>query len=170
MKRYKPTLILITILLCIFFSWIEYNELNKDPFYSDSGWDVRRFPLLRPYEMVNNDHGNLGWSVTLYVDPSEKEFYYYINIHDITKFAVENNVIMAYTQYPEEVDKDAGEKTLYWFVIIPDQKIETGFDTENGFLEYIQTYGIDKPAWLEPDKVYEQFDKTGCLIWIPDCE
>jgi len=171
MKRFKSIIFLIALLLCIFFSWKEYNKLIRDPFYSDSGWDVRRFPLLKPYEMINNDHGILGWSVTLYVDPSEKEIYYYINIHDITKFAIENNIIMVYTQYPEQVDEDVGEKILSWFVIIPDQKIETGFDTEIDFLEYIQAYGMeDQPVWLEPNKVYEQFDQTGYLIWIPSCE
>jgi hypothetical protein len=134
-----------------------------------------RIPLTKPYEILKIDYKkpgwwSLGWSINLHVSPSEKEVYYYQAIHDIRKFAIEDGVIMAYTTYPQEVDLDVGQKVLYWFVIVPDQKIETGFDTEDEFLSYIQTYGIQQPDWIEPDRAYEQFYETGCLDWIPDCK
>jgi hypothetical protein len=77
---------------------------------------------------------------------------------------------MVYATYPQEVDTDVGQKVLYWFVIVPDKKIETGFEMEAEFLSYIQTYGIEQPQWIEPESTYEQFAETGCLEWIPDCK
>ncbi len=176
MKRYKLIAIIIALLLlCIFTNWARYSRVNKDPFYNDPGWDAMRIPLIKPYEMLKLDqkleiNQKLGWSITLHVSPSEKEVYYYLDIHDINKIAIKNGVIMAYTNYTQEVDTNAGEKVLYWFVIIPNKKIETGFDAEAEFLNYVQTYGIQQPPWVEPDAAYKQFDETGCLEWIPGCK
>lgn len=133
-----------------------------------------RIPLMKPYEMLKLNqqleiNRKLGWGIQLHVSPSEKELYYYSAIYDIQKFAIENGVIMVYATYPQEVDTDVGQKVLYWFVIVPDKEIETGFDMEAEFLSYIQTYGIELPRWIEPERAYEQFYKTGCLDWIPTC-
>ncbi len=108
--------------------------------------------------------------MNLHVSPSEKEIYYYLAIHDIKKIAVEDEIILVYTNYQQEIDENIGQKNLNWFVIVPAQNIETGFDRESEFLNYIQTYGIQKPDWIEPDVAYKQFVKTRCLGWIPNCK
>jgi hypothetical protein len=63
-----------------------------------------------------------------------------------------------------------GEVYLHWFVIIPKEKIETGFEKENDFQIYIQQYGIESPNWLDPTDLFHQFDLTWCLDWIPACQ
>ncbi len=77
---------------------------------------------------------------------------------------------MIYTNYQQEIDKNVDQKILNWFVIVSAQNIEIGFDREVEFLNYIQTYGVQKPNWIEPDVTYKQFSKTGCLEWIPNCK
>lgn len=177
MKR-KPALFFLLIVgigLCGFLILRLQKNLNQSPFYTDLGGDAMRIPLVKPYEIVKIDRKQvgwwtLGWSMNLHVSPSEKEIYYYNAIHDIKKFAVENEIIMIYTNYQQEIDKDVGQKNLNWFVIAPAQNIETGFDREAEFLNYIQTYGIQEPDWTEPDVAYKQFGETGCLEWIPNCK
>ena len=102
--------------------------------------------------------------------PNSQEEYGY-GIRELEKFAVKNDVIMAYSAY---VDSDANiyiqDNYYHWFVLIPDKEIAEGFHTEDKFLQYIQTLGVDDPDWQTPDEAYEKFKKTGCLEWIPDCK
>lgn len=168
--------ILVPILLIIF-SFLGLSWMESVPFYKNSGdIDSMRIPLIEPYKAVklNGSSGEKnGWSIDLIIPPEEKEIYYYTYLYDVTKVAVENNVIMAYS--PDSIsltddDKRVGQKVLYWFVIVPDQKIETGFETEEEFLTYIHTLGIESPSWIETNEAYRQFVKTRCLDWIPDCK
>lgn len=99
-----------------------------------------------------------------------KEIYWYTGLHDVQKIAVVEGVILVYTPYEPLVAKDVGQKVLNWFVIIPDKGIETGFDNENDFLEYLQEYGINEVSWETPDVLYQRFLDTGCLDWIPGCQ
>ena len=176
MKRSQLfSVLFITVVLSACSIGTLQDQKNKDSFYSDLGGDAMRIPLIKPYEMLKLNqqleiNRKLGWGIQLHLSPSEKELYYYNAIYDIQKIAIENGIIMVYSIYPQEVDADAGQKVLYWFVIIPDKKIETGFDTEAEFLSYLQSHGIEQPQWLRPDKAYEQFYETGCLNWIPDCK
>lgn len=141
---------------------------GSDPFYSSSGdWDSIRIPLIKPYEAISIGS---GWNIQLHVSPLDKEIYWYINLSNVENIAVENNVIMVYTRYRQDVVEEAGQKVLYWFVIIPDKRIETGFDNEDDFLRYIQKYGVSEVAWESPDTLYQRFLHTGCLKWIPGCQ
>jgi hypothetical protein len=160
----------VGILLLIIACSTVTRHYSDDPFYSSVGdWDSSRFPLIKPYEVVNLEMGN-GWGIGLNVSPSVKGIYWYLGINDVQKIAVANDVILVYTQYKPDVDEEAGQKVLYWFVIIPDKKIETGFDNENDFLKYVQEYGINKPAWQTPHAIFQRFQETGCLEWIPGCQ
>lgn len=177
MKRQQTIILLLIIAigLCDFLILRSQKNINQAPFYTDLGGDAMRIPLVKPYEIVKIDREKvgwwtLGWSMNLHVLPSEKEIYYYSAIHDIKKIAIEDEIILIYTNYQQEIDKDVGQKVLNWFVIVPAQNIETGFDREAEFLNYIQTYGIQKPNWIEPDVAYKQFVKTRCLEWIPNCK
>lgn len=163
------------VLLCACSTRTLRDNNNKDPFYTDLGGDAMRLPLIKPYEILKLNqqleiNRKLGWGIQLQIAPSEKELYYYNAIYDIQKFALEDGVIMVFATYPQEVDTDVGQKILYWFVIVPDKSIEIGFETDAEFLNYVQHYGIEQPSWTEPDAAYEQFYKTACLDWIPDCK
>lgn len=145
------------------------TDINQDPFYRDKGgWDSTRFPLIKPYYviMVNRDG---DWQIPLPAEITSKEMYYYISLRYIEQIAVENDVIMIYTPFMEIVDESIGQKVLHWFVLVPEKKVEVGFDNEADFLKYINSYGIDDPVWRKPDSIYEQFSKTRCLDWIPKC-
>jgi len=135
-----------------------------------------RIPLIDPIE-VNRLNSSSSWDIELqpcmwFNFPNSQGLYYlYGHIHSPEKFAVENGVIMAYSSY---VDKDADayiqDNFFHWFVMVPDEKITKGFQTEDAFLEYIQTLGVEDPDWQTPDEAFDTFLETGCLAWIPDCE
>ena len=148
-----------------------FPQIHEDLFYNDTGeFDSFRFPLIKPYYMVYLDK-EFSWQMPFLSDSPSKNMYYYYNLHGIRKLAVKNGVIMVYTPYIEDnIDTSIGQKIFHWFVIVPSQNIENGFESEEEFLKYIHTLGIDKPLWIEPDTAYNQFSKTGCLDWIPGCK
>jgi hypothetical protein len=147
---------------------ITYHQ--QDPFYRNgSEWDHLRFPLIKPYYVIYISDKN-GWQIPLETDPSWRDFYYYFTLQDIQKISVEKGVIMIYTPYKQLVEESVGEKVLYWFVFVPNQEIEMGFDNEEDFLAYIQQYDIQQPSWRTPDDILKEYDDTGCLDWIPDCK
>jgi hypothetical protein len=156
---YVSRIVLFTILLsgCNLFA-----DRNQDPFYEDSGdLDYARFPLIKPYDaVISND--KYGWQIMLRASPPPKDIYYYYTVHDVGEIAVEGDIIMIYTPFTEQVDESVGHKVLHYFFIVPNKNLETGFVSETDFLNYIQTYGIEQPNWLEPDEVYKQFENTGC--------
>jgi hypothetical protein len=141
---------------------------GNDPFYSSSGdWDSIRVPLIKPYEAISIGS---GWNIQLHISPFDKEIYWYINLSKVEKIAVENNVIMVYTRHKQDVVEEAGQKVLYWFVIIPAEKIETGFDNEDDFLRYVREFNINNVSWESPDDLHQMFLHSGCLEWIPGCQ
>jgi hypothetical protein len=150
---------------------------HADPFYNvNDDFSMPRIPLIKPIEAERLD-GSSPWGVFLPDGPSvrvpdrEGIVYYDYNIEELEKFAVSNGIIMAYSVY---VNKDADayiqENYYYWFVVIPEKKISDGFHTEDQFRQYIQTLGIENLDWQTPDEAFDQFRRTGCLEWIPDCK
>jgi hypothetical protein len=164
---------MLTMLLVGFGLFKLYENTPKESFYQNSGdWDAYYIPLVKPYKAVRLVQG-VDWDIELYVAPTQKDMYYYLHINDVNKIAVKNKVIMVYAPNSILLDEDEiriGQKVLPWFVIVPDKKIEIGFDNEDGFLKYIQEYGIKEPAWENPDSIFQKFQKTGCLDWIPNCK
>jgi hypothetical protein len=147
----------------------QFRHQSSDPFYSNySDWDAIRFPLIKPYEAVKANE-EVGWTINLPISPYENGIPNYLNIYHPEMVSVKNNVIMVYTTYQPIDILTLGDKVLYWFVLLPDEKKETGFDNESEFLSYIKKYGVDKPSWQSIDSVYEQFYETGCLDWMLDC-
>lgn len=107
----------------------------------------------------------------LWVSIPNSQVVYPYNIEELEKFAVQSGVIMAYSSYiNKEADSYIQDNYYHWFVIIPEKEIAEGFHTEDEFRDYIQTLGIQDSDWQRPDEAYEQFKKTGCLEWIPDCK
>lgn len=149
---------------------------HVDPFYNVNRDDypLLHLPLINPVEAKRLD-GRTPWRVFIHYGlgvsiPNSQQVYLY-NIEELEKLAVQTGVIMAYSAY---VDKEAEpyiqENYFHWFVIIPEKEISEGFQTEDAFLEYIQSLGDLDIDWQTPDDAYEQFKQTGCLEWIPDCE
>jgi hypothetical protein len=146
---------------------------NPDSFYSiyDEGFFGKiRFPLIKPYEVTKATEES-GWVFELITESTDPDSNIagYHQLRHIEKVALKNGVIMAYTPYIIPYMAGSRDKLLHWFVIIPDKKIETGFETEEDFLAYVKDYGIDKPDWMDTKSAFDQFRKTGCLDWIPDC-
>jgi len=149
---------------------------DSTPFYKKTGdFDARFLPLIAPYKAMKpfGESGDRnGWYIDLIVDDRGPKMSVYMQISQVEKVAVSNGVIMAYSQEIINLSKqerDAGLANLHWFVIVPAGRIEIGFETEEDFLAYIKKYGIDKPVWMDTQSAYDQFRKTGCLDWIPDC-
>lgn len=147
---------------------------HDDSFYNYSG-DIGylRLPLIKPYYMDFMDDDR-GWGLRLddgFEAPPPNDNWTYLTIYGINKLSVIDGVIMAYSPYvSNRADKNIRDNFLHWFVIVPDKRIEAGFETEGEFFDYIYQLGIQKPEWLDPFDAFKEFEKTGCLDWIPDCE
>jgi hypothetical protein len=62
----------------------------------------------------------LGWGIALHGEPSTRNFLHYLYLQDVSKIAVENGVIMAYTPYTKQIALDNEQKSeLHWFILIP---------------------------------------------------
>jgi len=149
---------------------------HADRFYNYDDFSLNRIPLIKPID-VERLNSSEPWSIMLlpamWVDfpDSQGRYYPYSRVHEPEKFAVKTGVIMAYSPY---VDKKAAayiqENFYHWFVMVPDKEITKGFQTEDEFREYIRSLGVQDPDWHTPDETFQQFRRTGCLEWIPDCE
>ena len=160
---------LVTVLLFLGSSLFACS--TDKPFYKQgSGSDYLRFPLLEPYYAIKLDEKH-GWVIPLHIKQPKRNFWYYLDIQDVSKIAVENGVIMVYSEYPKPIEVVAGGETkvLHWFILIPDIT-ETGLETEDEFNLALEQYEITQPVWEDPTEILQKFDQTGCLVWIPDCK
>ncbi len=142
---------------------------RRDSFYvgaMHSSGDSSRLPLLNPYVgMLPNGSGSREWYIDLeYFNKQQDDpLRDYVHIIEIKQLAIEKGVLMVNSTH---VSKNM---SIAWFVLIPSQKIETGFEHEEEFRQYIAGYGIQNPRWMTPRAAYRQFKETSCLYWIPDC-
>ena len=155
---------------------------HDDPFYNYNDADFPRdhLPLITPVE-ATRERPSSPWGLKLlnaiYIDLPKSheedvlEVYTYYRIEELEIFAVKNGVIMAYSAYVnEDADAYIQDNFFHWFVMVPADETTKGFHTEDEFLEYIQTLGVEDPDWQTPDEAFDMFWETGCLAWIPDCE
>jgi hypothetical protein len=151
---------------------------HADPFYNVNydDYPLRHLPLIKPTEAKYRASSSqwrifIDYGIFVAVPTRQDNFFYVYDVEELEKFAVENGVIMAYSAYVDtEADAYIQDNYYHWFVLIPDQEIAAGFHTEAEFREHIQTLGIQEIDWQTPDEAYEQFTKTGCLAWFPDCD
>lgn len=174
----KTVLFLMLILSISYLVSCTSRIQHADSFYNytDDGWSARHIPLIEPLEATGLPP-KYPWGIFidygLWVSiPNEQGLVFYpYGIEELEKFAVKNDVIMAYSAYVDvEADPFIRDNYYHWFVLIPDQEIAEGFHTEAEFLEYLQTLGIQDPDWQTPDEAYKQYKRTGCLAWFPDCD
>jgi hypothetical protein len=165
----------IAVCSCTLLVFWAYSAALPAQFYEDIGWvDAEYLPLIEPYRAVKmTDEGfPHDWRISLYVSPEEKELNYYLGIHNVQKISVQKSIIMVYSPDSLNVTTSGDFKIpeYYWFIIIPGKNIEVGFEKEEEFLEYIYVLNIEEPVWVNPDTAYEEFVRTKCLEWIPDCK
>jgi hypothetical protein len=150
---------------------------HADPFYNDNGDDFPRnhLPLIKPIE-ATRERSDAPWNLrladTIWIQiPNSDADYPYSRIEELEKFAVKNDVIMAYSSYiDKQADACIQNGYYHWFVSILGKNSAKGFHTEDEFDQYIQTIGIQNPDWQTPDEAFDKFVDTGCLEWIPDCK
>jgi len=142
---------------------------QRDAFYvgaRHASGTASRLPLLDPYvALLRDDSKNKEWRLTLKQNHRTREdpLKNYLYIIKIKQLSVEKGMLMVNSTYFSQ------DMSLAWFVLIPSQKIETGFEREEEFRQYIARYGIQNPRWIAPQAAYKQFKETSCLYWIPDC-
>jgi len=172
----KTAFNLVLFLILSFLTGCTTAIQHDDPFYNvNDDFSMNRIPLINPIE-ANRLNSSAPWDIELHpgmwvnFPKSQGLYYLYGHVHELENFAVKRDVIMAYSSY---IDNDADayiqDNFYHWFVIVPEKEITKGFHTEDEFLGYIQTLGIEDPDWQTPDEAFTKFRKTGCLDWIPDC-
>ncbi len=167
MKKSFNISILLLIAVFSFGCFIPVN--NPDPFYSAwRDWGGPRFPLIYPYDVFYIGQSE-DWAINLHSPQKSEELHYYQSVNDIDKIAVVNGVIMVHSSYKEKNGSVVSAQDLSWFVIIPSEEVERGFNNEVSFLKFIDAYGIAEIKWETPDQLNRKFLDTGCLEWIPGC-
>lgn len=156
-----------------FIGWDRMIFAGRDPFYVGATGDYwYQIPIIEPYYIKQDPKGSDRWDMQLILDHDNSAdiLYNHSVINDIDKFAVENRVILIYTEFVPIIKNEKFQyKLTPWYVLIPDQKIETGFENEEDFMANIQQLGISNPRWIKPDDAIQKFWETECLYWIPDC-
>ena len=172
MNRTSICRIFFNIIFVVFSSFFLLSCSSRDPFYKrGSGLDYLRFPLLKPYYVMSLANDELVWVIPLERELPLKKDSFLIQIRDVRKIAVADNVIMIYSPDATKIASDnIEEKIFHWFILIPDKSFEIGFESDADFLNYIRQNNMTEPQWLEPINILQEFDKTGCLEWIPDCD
>jgi hypothetical protein len=164
---------ILIILTSIYLSACNPRVQHADEFYNNDGdFPYLRFPLIKPY-YVDRADSNSPWRLNLdgllWAPPPNQDYYYYVE--DLEKLSVKDGIIMAYSPYvDEQANQSIQDNYYHWFILIPNKKVAVGFTKEEEFLGYVQKLGIQQPNWQAPDNVFNQFLKTGCLDWIPDCK
>ncbi|GAB1472090.1 hypothetical protein MASR2M66_29680 [Chloroflexota bacterium] len=166
----KPFFSMVVLFVICIYGCKPIEYIQRDPFYKyGNGSNYLRFPLIKPYDAIYLDDG-FGWRILLSGNILESNMYYYNQINDISKISVINKLIIVNSAYTQDIEEDIGEKQYYWFVLLPTQKTEQGFETESDLLSYLQMQGVLSVTWDTPDQIMEEFESTLCLDWIPNCK
>jgi hypothetical protein len=169
---HKTNFVIRNLVLIVFMEFVLFSCGYSDPFYGKgSGWDYVRFPLLKPYYAMSLANDELIWVIPLERELPLRKESFLIQISDVRKIAVADNAVMAYSPDSTKIASDnVEEKIFHWFILIPDESLEMGFENEDDFLNYIRQNNMSEPQWLAPIEILQKFDKTGCLDWIPECQ
>jgi hypothetical protein len=132
-----------------------YEEYTKE--------DLFRLPLVRPYELLNlygADSSDLelhGWTLKL-----QNQFFGYVSQLNVSDINVLNGTIYGH-------GKDGlTHNPNFWFAIVPDQKIEKVFETENEWTAFLKERKVDPAALYKVWPVFYKFRKDVSLPWKPD--
>jgi hypothetical protein len=135
------------------------HEDQKDIFYTRSGGlDYARIPLKKPYELTELKNDSV-WRMNLHAMNLQS------SISNITGVNIIDGVIVIHsancflrgTEVPEA-----------WFVVIPEKRIEKGFDNEEEFTSYLTSINVKKGELHSPDNVNRSFIKKWPIDWTKD--
>lgn len=139
---------------------------NTDKYYTDTGGiDFVRFPLSKPFVAMSLDNEKT-WSVGegFYSDNS-------LIADNVVEINFCDDIIFCHSIGETIVDYQSAKDA--WYIITSKKyTIRKGFTKKKDFIEYAKTLNIDvnKLDWKSPSLLFKQFDRTGCLPWIPGCE
>ena len=132
------------------------KEVNVDFYIKERGLDNKRFPLIKPYEVLCLD-GSKEWIMNL--EAGTLQF----SVSNIIEVNVIDSIIIVHSS---DVTYLKGEKvSSAWFIINPSQQIEKGFADESEFLSELERQGIQKPVFYNIDSLYKEFVETEKLRW-----
>ena len=130
---------------------------TKDYFYSSGGGlGLKRVPLIKPYEAVM-------WAADDWRINFETPQLLELSIHNVKSVNVLDSVIILYAS--GDVSIRSVKYPEGWFVIIPNEKIEEGFEHKKDFLARLNTFGITDPSLHDLDSVYSIFKAKEKLDW-----
>lgn len=172
MKRLSH--IYIYVLLIIFLSVVftingcnPVSYLNEDKFYKGFGWfDHGRFPLIKPYEALHTNEEE-GWTINLSPTSASISNLDLLAIYSVDFIAVNGGIISVYSSKPTPI---SSESEIKWFVIIPDEGVEIGFESEQSFLDYLSSFNVTTITWEKPANIAQKYYWSWCLDWIPACK
>jgi hypothetical protein len=133
----------------------------KDPFYDEYAVeDLYRLPLIKPYELLNlygadpNEEVTRSWALKFVY--GECEGYSQLNISHIQ---VAKGVIYGH-------GKDGiTSSPNYWFIVIPDQKIERIFKKRNDWIDFLKHKQLNPDTLYKVWPVFSRFKDGGILPW-----
>lgn len=128
-----------------------------DKFYTNKGgFDLSRFPLLKPYEISAVIPGH-DWIITS-IDTSEVlgpiPGTKFINVVDSVIFVQSNNTIL-----------DGQPIKKAWFVIIPKHHLLRGFKSRQEYLNFLSSMHVNDPKMFDVEEVFQVFDNKDTLDW-----
>ncbi|MCS3798756.1 hypothetical protein [Niastella sp. OAS944] len=151
---------LIIILLFNVFTSCNYRKRSvkkEDYFYlDDGGLDLKRIPLIKPYEAKNVLPGE--WRIELQT-PQLLE----LSIHHVKEISVIDSVILVHAK--GEVSLGGHNCKEAWFVLLPGVSKEKGFLKEKDFLSFLSERNIKLPQLREVNSVYDQFKRDKKIVW-----
>jgi PBP1b-binding outer membrane lipoprotein LpoB len=139
---------------------------NKDTFYlNSSDFDLIRFPLIKPYQVISIDDGN-SWSIKSDIKP--KKINDINDINNINQISNYQDCFLIHSLGKTIVKGQ--EVNEAWYVVFPKDSVVKSFTKENNFSNYIKDKCTSKIEWKTPQVLFKQFDETNCLGWIPKCK
>jgi hypothetical protein len=143
----------------IIVSVIYLSSCNSgDSFYNDySREDLYRLPLLKPYELLNiygadpTDLDFHSWSLKLLSGDRSQ-----LNVSNIQ---VSKGVIYGHGKDGLTLPPN------YWFVIIPEQKIEMIFKKKDEWVAFLKQKQINPESVYKIWPIFEQYKKDATLPW-----
>ena len=160
MKAVLITSILFLIML-ISCTNSKKRKIKKDSFYTDyGGFGHKRIPLVKPYEAVKVSEDE--WRVELQTTQLLE-----LSIHNVRALNVINDTIIIYAEGGEVSIKDTKYNEA-WFVILPTEEIEKGFNKKEDFIAYLAKATVKDIKLYDTDKVYATFYNNKKIDWKVD--
>lgn len=132
----------------------------SDPFYRDKGWEQKRIPLIKPYEILCWEKGD--WQIDLQTLQT-LEF----SIKNVNAVNIIDSLIIVHAKGDEVSIRDTMYKEA-WFVIDVHRHTENAFVQKLDLTKYLRARNIHEFVLFAPDSVYKVFELKGKIDWSDD--